>query len=332
MSLPATQKAAYVELVSDSVDGILYGDVETPQISGPNDVIIRNKYTGINFIESYFRKGIYPAEFPLVFGREASGEVAAVGTNVTNFAVGDKVAYLSPRTFAQYTKIQLDAIPVKKLPAQTTENELKEWGGLLLQGLTAITFAHEAYEVKKGDFILVWAAAGGVGQILTQYTSSIGARVIAVASSDEKLAIAKKLGAEFLVNLNDDVVARVKEITGGVGAAASFDGIGKDTFEASFAALARKGTLVSYGNASGTVPPLSINRLSAKNIKIARPQVLAYLATKEEWEKYSDILLKALANKLVEISFTEYPLSEYKTATEALESRKTTGKLVLAIP
>lgn len=333
MSLPATQKAVYIEGTSDSVEGILYGDVPTPQISGADDVIIRNKYTGVNFIESYFRKGIYPVtQFPYVFGREASGEVAAVGENVTNFAVGDKVAYLSPATFAQYTKIQLSAVAVKKLPADTSDTDLKQWSAVLLQGLTAITFAHEAYPVKQGDFILVWAAAGGVGQILTQYTASIGARVIAVASSDEKLAIAKKLGAEFLVKLSDDVVARVTEITGGAGVAASFDSIGKDTFEASFAAVGRKGTIVSFGNASGTVPPVAINRLSAKNIKLCRPQVLGYVATPEEWEKYTDILLKKLDDKLVQLTYTEYPLSEYKGATEALESRKTTGKLVLAIP
>lgn len=332
MSLPPTQKAAYVEQVSESVEGILYGDVPTPQISGPHDVIIRNKYTGVNFIESYFRKGIYPAQFPYVFGREASGEVAAIGSAVTNYAVGDKVAYLSPGTFAQYTKIQLGSVQAKKLPADTTDEQLKEWAGELLQGLTAITFAHEAYEVKKGDYILVWAAAGGVGQILTQYCSYLGARVIAVASSDAKLAIAKKLGAEFLISLSDDVPARVLEITDGAGVAASFDSIGKDTFEASFASLARKGTLVSYGNASGTVPPVAINRLSAKNIKIARPQVLGYVATKEEWEKYSSLLLQSLQDKVVQLTITEYPLSEYKSATEALESRKTTGKLVLAIP
>lgn len=332
MSLPATQKAAYIEQTSETVEGILYGDVPTPQISGPDDVIIRNKYTGVNFIESYFRRGIYPAQFPYVFGREASGEVAAIGENVTNYAVGDKVAYLSPGTFAQYTKIPLTKVQVKKLPAETTDSELKEWGALLLQGLTAITFANEAYKVTKGDFILVWAAAGGVGQILTQYISSIGARVIAVASSDEKLAIAKKLGAEFLVKLGEDVAARVDAITGGAGVAASFDGVGKDTFEASLASLARKGTLVSFGNASGTVPPVSITRLSAKNIKIVRPQVFGYITTQEEWDKYSEILLKALSSKTVQLSFTEYPLSEYKSVTEALESRKTTGKLVLAIP
>lgn len=332
MSIPQTQKAAYADAVSDSPDGVLYGDVDSPQITSPDDIIVKNKYSGVNFIESYFRKGVYPAKFPYIFGREASGVVAAVGDNVSDYKVGDKVAYLAPSTFAQYTKIAQSSNVVKKLPESTTDEELKFWGAALVQGLTAITFAHEAYEVKKGDYILVWAAAGGVGQILTQYASKLGAHVIAVASTDDKLAIAKKLGAEYLVKLSDDVVAKVKEITGGAGVIALFDGIGKDTFQASLDSLARKGTFVSYGNASGVVPPLSIGTLSPKNLRVLRPQVFGYLGNKEEWEHYTDILQKTYKDGSIKIDLTTYPLSEYKEATTALEGRKTTGKLVLEIP
>lgn len=332
MSIPATQKAAYVETISDTPDGIIYGDVESPQITGPDDIIVNNRYAGVNFIETYFRRGVYPATFPLIFGREAAGVVAAVGDNVKDYKVGDKVAYLAPKTFAEYTKIPASTVQLSKLPESTTDEQLKLWGSTLVQSLTAITFAHEAYEVKKGDYILVWAAAGGVGQILTQYISSLGAHVIATASSDEKLAIAKLLGAEYLINLNDDVVAKVKEITGGNGVAASFDGLGKDTFEASLASLARKGTLVTYGNATGVVPPFSVNTLTAKNIKVVRPAVFGYLVTKEEWDHYIDILEKALEADALKVELTTYPLSEYKNATIALEGRKTTGKLVLEIP
>ena len=332
MSIPATQKAAYANAISETPDGIIYGDVESPQIAGPDDVIIKNKYSGVNFIESYFRKGIYPAKFPYIFGREAAGVVAAVGDNVSNYKVGDKVAYLSPGTFAQYTKISQGAVHTTKLPESTSDEQLKLWGASLVQGLTAITFAHEAYEVKKGDYILVWAAAGGVGQILTQYISSLGAHVIATASTDEKLAIAKLLGAEYLIKLSDDVVAKVKEITGGKGVAASFDGLGKDTFQASLDSLARKGTLVTYGNATGVVPPLSVNILSPKNIKVIRPQVFGYTTEKEEWNHYTGVLQKALVDEVIKIELTTYPLSEYKEATTALEGRKTTGKLVLEIP
>lgn len=332
MSLPKTQKAAYANEVSQSVDGIVYGDIETPQITGPNDIIIKNKYAGVNFIESYFRKGLYPATFPYVFGREAAGVVAAVGDKVTKYKVGDKVAYLLGSTFAQYTKAQDSDVKIKVLPASASDEELKLWALALVQGLTAITFVHESYEVKKDDYILVWAAAGGVGQIITQYTANLGAHVIAVASTDEKLALAKLLGAEFLVKLSEDVAAKVKEITGGKGVAALFDGVGKDTFQVSLDALARKGTLVSYGNASGLVPPFSINILAAKNLKVLRPTVVNYIVTAEEWDHYAGILEKVLAEKVVKLELQTYLLSEYKAATTALEGRKTTGKLVLEIP
>lgn len=332
MSLPATQKAAFAPQLSESVDGIVYGDIETPKIESPDDVIVKNKYAGVNFIESYFRKGIYPAQFPYVFGREAAGHVVAVGANVTRFQPGDVVAYLSPRSFAQYTKFSQNHVQVRRLASDVLDAQLRLWGSLLVQGLTAITFAHEAYEVKKGDFILVWAAAGGVGQILTLYAAHLGAHVIAVASTDEKLAIARSLGASYTIKLDEDVAKRVLEITGGVGVAASFDGIGKDTFEASMASLARKGSMVSYGNASGVVPPVSINRLSAKNIKLLRPQVFGYVTTPEEWEHYTNILQEALDKNVIDVKTTVYPLEEYREAAAALEGRKTTGKLVLAIP
>ncbi|EEQ41219.1 putative quinone oxidoreductase [Clavispora lusitaniae] len=332
MSLPATQKAAFAPQLSESVDGIVYGDIETPKIESPDDVIVKNKYAGVNFIESYFRKGIYPAQFPYVFGREAAGHVVAVGANVTRFQPGDVVAYLSPRSFAQYTKFSQNHVQVRRLASDVSDAQLRLWGSLLVQGLTAITFAHEAYKVKKGDFILVWAAAGGVGQILTSYAAHLGAHVIAVASTDEKLAIARSLGASYAIKSDEDVAKRVLEITGGVGVAASFDGIGKDTFEASMASLARKGSMVSYGNASGVVPPVSINRLSAKNIKLLRPQVFGYVTTPEEWEHYTNILQEALDKNVIDVKTTVYPLEEYREAAAALEGRKTTGKLVLAIP
>lgn len=333
MSIPKLQKAAIVAQVSQSPDAIEYADIESPQISGPHDVIIKNRYAGVNFIETYFRQGIYPATFPYIFGREAAGEVAAVGDAVKNYKVGDKVAYLSPATLAQYTKIEDSRVQVKKLAPDTTDHDLEKWAAILLQGLTVLTLTTEAYHVQPRDFVLVWAAAGGVGQILTKYLSSIGARVIAVASSDEKLAIAKKLGAEYLVKQKDDVPAKVAEITGGKGVAASFDGVGKDTFEASLASLARKGTLVSFGNASGPVPPFTIGRLSAKNNRILRPQLYGYIEEQQEWDFYTDLLEKSLAKKAIDITiYKTYPLSEYKQAAKDLEGRISTGKLVVEIP
>lgn len=332
MTLPETQKVVLFEENGD-LDVLKYVDYETPKIS-PDDIIVKNKYAGINFIEAYFRKGVYPSTTPYVLGREGTGVVVEVGDNVSNYKVGDKVAYLGGANFAQYTKLSSKHILIHKLADDTSDEKLKLYAASLVQGLTALTLINEAYKVKKGDYILVWAAAGGVGRLLTQLVSEIGAHVIAIASTSEKLEIAKSLGAEFLINSSTDNVAeKVKEFTNGKGVEATFDSVGKDSFEPSFESLARKGTFVSFGNASGVVPPLSINRLSPKNLKIARPQLFGYIATPEEWNYYlTDLLQKIESGKLSIFINKTYPLSDYKQAAADLEGRKTTGKLVLEIP
>lgn len=335
MSIPKTHWVTIVDQVSESPDSIQYREVEAPQISGPNDIIIKNKYAGVNFIETYFRKGQYDAQFPFIFGREALGVVAAVGANVKDFRVGDKVFYLSPRTQAQYTKIVYDGQyhAIHKLPEDATEDELKLYGAILVQGLTAITFAHEARKVEKGQFVVVWAAAGGTGQAFTQYVSSLGGRVIAIASSEEKLEIAKLLGAEFLINsLKDDVEKKVHTFTDGHGADAVFDGVGADAFDASLNSLARKGSLVSFGKSSGFLKPFSIRRLQPKNLKVLSPTLFGYIATKEEWDRYIKILLEQVKSNRLKFALHTYQLKDYPQAASDLENRKTTGKLVLEIP
>lgn len=331
--LPSTQKVILFEENSDSLDVLKYADFDTPHIASPNEIIIKNKFAGVNFIDSYFRKGIYPSEKPHILGKEAVGVVAAIGDNVTKFSVGDKVAYLSPSTFAQYTKLTDTHIQILKLDPNTSDESFKLYAASLLQGLTALPFIQEAYNVKKGDYILVWAAAGGVGQILTQLISQRGAHVIAIASTEEKLALAKKHGAEYLVNhITDDIVEKVNDITNGKGVNASFDSVGKDSAEISLAALARKGTFISYGNSSGLVAPLLLNRLSAKNLTVLRPQLMGYITTSEEWEHYVHLLFKIIDSGDLKIDILKtYPLSDYRLATSDLEGRKTTGKLVLEI-
>ncbi|KAI3403484.2 ZTA1 [Candida oxycetoniae] len=329
-----TQKVSLFREIGD-FDKIEFAEISTPEITKANEIIIKNAYAGINFIEAYFRKGIYPvATTPYVFGREASGEVVAIGSSVSNIELGDKIAYLAPGTFAQYTKITSDNFRYIKLPQDVSDEDLKIYGSFLLQGLTALTFVNEAYKVKSGDYILVWAAAGGVGKLLTQLISQRGAHVIAVASSDEKLQIAKSLGAEYLINSSTkDVEKEVKEITNGKGVEASFDSVGKDTFQISLNSLARKGSFVSYGNSSGPVAPFPLSLLSAKNIQLVRPSLFGYITTKEEWDHYSGELLQLFKeNKLkFDISKT-YDLENYKQAAQDLEGRKTSGKLTLKIP
>jgi NADPH2:quinone reductase len=334
MSLPKTQKAVYIDGTSETWETIKYGDIETPQIGDSHDVIIKNEFSGINMIELYFRKGIYPASLPMVLGREASGTVVAVGDKVSKYTVGDKVAYIESKTFAQYTKISESKPQIVKLLPDVTEDQLHVYGGLLLQGLTALSLIDDAFKVEKDQYILVWAAAGGVGQLLTQIVANRGANVIAIASTDDKLEIAKSLGAKYTIKASSpDIVDQVLKITNGKGVEASFDSVGKDSFEISLAALARKGTLVSYGNASGPVPPFLITRLSTKNIKIVRPTLYNYITTDEEFQFYSQELIKQYESGKLKFNITKtYDLKDYATAAQDLEHRKTTGKLVLRIP
>ncbi|KAH3668524.1 hypothetical protein OGAPHI_002278 [Ogataea philodendri] len=252
MTLPTTQKAIYFTENGDR-DVLKYEDVPVPKI-GEDEILIKNRYAGINFIEVYFRKGVYPSEKPYTLGREAAGEVVAVGSKVDKVQVGDKVGYLYPGSFAQYTKVPASH-NILKLPKDTSDDLLKLVSASLLQGLTALTFIYEAYDVKEGDYILVTAAAGGVGLILNQLLSKVKkAHVIALASTEEKLKLAKEAGAEFLINSSttsqEEQIKKILEITNGEGVAASFDSVGKDTLELSLGAVARKGTFVSYGNAS----------------------------------------------------------------------------------
>ncbi|KAK6462092.1 hypothetical protein DFJ63DRAFT_287137 [Scheffersomyces coipomensis] len=331
--IPKTQLASIIEALG-SFDVIKTAKIASPQITTGNDIIIKNKYAGVNFVDAYYRNGTYPvAELPFTLGQEASGVVVAIGEEVNKYKVGDNVAYLGSKTFAQYTKLN-DKSSIVKLDKELSEQEFKFYGGALLQGLTALTFISESYNVKKDDFILVWAASGGTGSILVQLASLRGAKVIAIASTSEKLSKAKQLGAQFTINYKtEDVAARVKEITNGQGVAAVFDSIGKSTFDVSLDSLSRKGTFVSYGNASGVVSPLTITRLSPKNISLLRPRIVGYVETQQEWDHYTGILLKHLKSGDLKLDISAvYPLSEYSEATEVLESGQTSGKLILEIP
>lgn len=308
-----------------------------PKISD-SQILVKNKYAGINFIEVYFRNGIYPSNFPYIPGREASGEVVAIGDKVTNFTVGDKIAYLGNQNFAQFTKLDADKISIINLGQDATDDKLKLYAASLIQGLTALTFIHEAYEVKENDYILVTAAAGGVGLILDQLVGKIKkAHVIAVSSTNEKLEKAKANGAEFLLNSSelsyDEIATKILEITNGEGVHAVFDSIGKDSFEMDMKVIKRKGTIVSYGNSSGAVPPLSINRLSPKNVKLLRPQLFGYVTEPEEFQYYTKTLFNLIdsGDLNIEIHGT-YPLNEYPKVTVEMEGRRTTGKLLLEIP
>lgn len=233
---------------------------------------------------------------------------------------------MGENAYAEYTTAP--AARIVKVPANFKPGTA---AGALLQGLTALTLVREAHPVKKGDWVLVHAAAGGTGLLLCQLLRAIGANTIGTVSTAAKAELAKQAGATHIINYShEDVKARVTELTGGQGCIAVFDGVGKSTFDVSLDCVARKGSMVSFGNASGAVPPLTIARLSAKNARLMRPTLFNYVTTREEFVGYAEELFDFITMGALDISVHEvYPLSEVKRAHEDLEGRKTSGKLLL---
>lgn len=276
----------------------------------------------------YFRTGLYPAPgFPYVLGREGAGTVVSTGSgDVLGFKTGDQVVWMAEGGYGEYT-----AVPAGKTMKLPEGLSTKIGAAALLQGLTALTLVREAHPVKTGDWVLVHAAAGGTGLWLCQLLKSIGANIIGTASTQEKVDLASKAGATHVINYShEDVKTKVLELTKGEGCIAIFDGVGKATFDLSLELVARKGSLVSFGNASGAVPPVTISRLSAKNARLLRPTLFGYIATREEFEHYSNELFNFILKDKLNVAVHEvYPLSEVARAHNDLEGRKTSGKLLL---
>lgn len=230
--------------------------VPTPQ---EGQLLVKNNISGINYIDTYFRTGLYPAPKPEVLGREGAGTVVALGPgpNPYNFQVGDRVAWLSTGGYAEYTAVP--AAKTVKIPDGISDEDVM---ASFLSGLTVLSLAKETYAVQKGDWVLLHAAAGGAGFLMTQVLKSIGAHVIGTAGGPEKVELVKSLGADHVIDYRSeegkDWVTRVKEITGGRGVDVVYDSVGKDTWEGSLEVVKRKGTIVWFGNASGPVPPLPL--------------------------------------------------------------------------
>ena len=278
---------------------------------------------------SYFRSGLYPApQFPYILGREAEGTIVSTGSSgdFHGLATGDRVVWMAEGAYAEYTAVP--AAKTVKLPDGVGE---KIGAAAFLQGLTALTLIREAHHVKKGDWVLVHAAAGGPGLWLCQLLKAVGANTIGTASTEEKVALAKKAGATHMINYSkDDVKAKVMELTDNKGVAAVFDGVGKSTFDLSLECVARLGSMISFGNASGAPDPVTIARLSPKNVRLMRPTLFNYLVTREEFEHWSNELFNFVVKDKLDVRIHEvYPLSEVKRAQGDLEGRRSTGKLLL---
>ncbi len=243
---------------------------------GPEEIRVRNKAVGLNFIETYFRSGLYPVKFPMVLGSEAAGVVDAVGEKVSNVRPGDRVAYNSGGAYAELTN--LPAWRAVRVPDGVADEAA---AALMLKGMTAQYLLRQTFRVEKGMTILYHAAAGGVGLIATQWAKHLGATVIGTVGSDDKMAIARAHGCDHVVNYRtENTVERVKEITGGKKVPVVYDGVGKDTFQTSLDCLAVRGLLVSFGNASGPVTGVDLGILASKgSLYVTRPTLAHYSNT-----------------------------------------------------
>ncbi|MDB5477155.1 MAG: qor [Phenylobacterium sp.] len=294
----------------------------------PGQVRIRHEAIGINFIDTYHRQGLYPVKLPCTPGGEAAGVVDAVGDGVTRLKLGDRVAYAGG--FGAYAEKNLvSADRVVKIPDGV---DSRTAAAALLKGMTVEALIRRTYAVKAGDTVLLHAAAGGVGQIMTQWLKAIGAVVIATVGSEEKAARARALGADHVILYrSEDVAAEVRRITDGAGVPVAYDSVGKDTFEATLTSLARRGLFVSFGNASGPPPPVEAARLMrAGSLFFTRPTLGDYVATTAELDEGAGAVFAMIASGKIRIEIGQtFPLAEARKAHEALESRATMGASLL---
>ena len=292
--------------------------VEPP---GPGQLLIRQSAASVNFHDVYVRSGAYQTlPLPGIPGLEAVGRIEALGEGVTGFAVGDRVAYIA-RNYGGYARLRvLDAVLAVPLPDGIEDGVATAW---FLKGLTAQALVDDVEPVHTGSVVLAQAAGGGVGQLVARMAKLRGATVIGTAGSPEKAAIARAAGCDHVIAYRDtDVAAAVLELTDGRGVDVAFDAVGKDTFEGSLAALALKGHLVHYGQASGPIPPFDLSRLGAKSAKVSRPFLWPYIQPREKLLSASASLFAALAAGQLPVTLGgRFPLAQAAAAHEALESR-----------
>ncbi|HEX8693697.1 MAG TPA: quinone oxidoreductase [Longimicrobium sp.] len=295
---------------------------------GPGQALVRVEAAGLNFIEVYQRRGLYPMPLPYTPGSEGAGTVAAVGDGVTAVRVGERVA--SAGLEGSYAELAL--APADRLVALPDEVDTRTGAAVMLQGLTAHYLAVSTYPLAPGDWCLVHAAAGGVGLLLCQIAAARGARVIATVSTQEKAALAREAGArEVILYTEQDFVAEVRRITAGRGVPVVYDSVGKTTFEGSLDCLAPRGMLVLFGQSSGPVPPLDPQVLARRgSLFLTRPVLGHYTASREELlSRASDLLGRVGEGALRVRVDRSYPLAEAAAAHRALEGRETTGKVLL---
>lgn len=303
--------------------------IEEIELAAPKagEVLVRNHAIGLNFVDIYFRRGSYPAPLPFTPGNEAAGEIVEIGKGVKGFKVGDRVAYVA--SFGSYAEARI--VDAGRLVALPKSISYETGAAILLKGLTAQYLLRQTFKVKKGDRILVHAAAGGTGLILCQWGKALGAHVIGTVGSPEKAKLAKKAGAEDLILYHEeDFAARVKEITKGRLCDVVYDGVGKATFPASLDCLRPRGLFVSFGAASGPIEAFDIGILAQKGSLFAtRPSLNTYAANTEDLRKMARDLFHVVSSGTVKIPISTRPLDDVVAAHRALEARETVGATVL---
>ncbi|MBL1076537.1 quinone oxidoreductase [Nocardia sp. 2] len=305
---------------------LTYTEVPDPQI-GPGQLLVETEAIGVNFIDTYIRTGRYPQSVPYIPGSEGTGVITEIGSGVSDFAVGDRVAWAAaPGSYAE--KVVVPAAVAIPVPAGV---DAPVAASILLQGMTAHYLINSIYQPEPGETVLVHAGAGGVGLILTQLLAARDVRVVTTVSTDDKEKLSREAGASEVLRYDDEIPARVKELTNGEGAAAVYDGVGASTFEASLASLRVRGMLALFGGASGPVPPFDLQRLSTSgSLFVTRPTLVHYTRDRAELLWRATDILTAIAEGTLTIRVgAAYPLSEATQAHTDLESRRTTGSIVL---
>jgi len=303
-------------------------DVAVPA-PGPGQIRIRHEAVGLNFIDTYHRSGLYPVKMPAVLGQEGAGVVDAIGEGVTRFHVGDRAAYGTGPMGAYAEAHVVAENRAVRLPDGVSTRVA---AAAMLKGMTAEFLLRRCYPLRAGEAVLIHAAAGGVGGILTQWAKAIGAVVIGAVGSPDKAAVALGQGCDHVIQYRDqDIAARVRDVTGGQGVRVVYDGVGAATFEASLASLGRRGMLVSFGNASGPAPAVEPGRLSrAGSLFLTRPTLFDYVANDAELDESAAALFAVMASGAVKIEIGQtFALADARRAHEALEARETTGSSLL---
>jgi NADPH2:quinone reductase len=306
-------------------------DLEEINLRKPikDEVLIEHAAIGLNYIDTYHRSGLYPLMMPSGLGMEASGIIKEVGPDVSNFSVGDKVAY-SAVPLGSYSSHRI--YKTKNLVKVPQEIDLNIAAAVMTKGLTTYYLLYKTYPVSGDETILFHAAAGGVGQIFCQWAKSLGCKVIGTVGSEEKVEIAKKNGCDEIINYNkEDFAKKVMEITEGKGVPVVYDGVGKSTFEKSLECLRTRGMMVSFGNASGALDPIDVPKmLQPKGLFFVRPAMGQYLGTNEELNEAAKVLLEKISSGKVKIEiFKEYKLDNIKQAHIDLENRKILGPTII---